>query len=321
MKSKSLLVALLTALLLLCLGVVAVPTVLDLRDSAFDHSILWNIRMPKYGMAFLAGGCLALAGYLSQLLLNNPLADPFVLGVSGGAGVSVNLALYLGLPLVINGFFVPQLYAFIGCAVSSFLVFFVLFGKQTSLTRLLLVGMLINFMSSAVISALMYLSSDTEMIRDMSFWFMGSYSKASKGVFLFSMVVSAVFLVLTQWNQKSIFKLHVGLSRMDELGIKVSRTRLLVVFLLVVFTVLIVSVCGPIGFVGLVIPHFVRQCRLPQTSLFPFCFLIGGLSTFGAELLSTALFPQIGLPPGVVTAVIGIPVFLYLLFNNYRFSL
>lgn len=308
------------ALLLLCLGVTAVPTFLDLSDSGLGQAILWNIRMPKYGMSFLAGGCLALAGYLSQLLLNNPLADPFVLGVSGGAAVSVNLALYFGFPLVINGFFVPQLYAFVGCLISSFLVFFVLFTRETSVTKLLLVGMLINFMSSAVISALMYLSSDAEMMRDMSFWFMGSYSKASRGVFLYSFLVSALFLMLTQSKQKSIFKLHIGLSRMDELGLEVHQTKILVVFILVVFTVLIVSVCGPIGFVGLVIPHFVRQCKLPQRYLFPVCFLIGGISTFGAELLSTAIFPQIGLPPGVVTAVIGIPVFLYLLFNNYRFS-
>jgi iron complex transport system permease protein len=271
-------------------------------------------------MAFLAGGALAVAGYISQLLLNNPLADPYVLGVSGGAGVTVNLALFLGLPMFSLGFFMPYFYAFIGAAGVAFLLFYQLKNKTSNLTSILLLGLAINFFASACVSLMIFLSKDSLMIRDISFWFMGSYSKVSFIDFLFVSIAILVLMVFTQLNYAKLHQLHLGIRRIQELGIDTHKIFSMGVLLLVLFTTLVVTACGPIGFVGLLVPHYVRTLDLQPKILFPACFLMGGVLTLGSELISSALFSQ-SLPPGVVTAMFGVPVFLYLLTKKYRFHL
>lgn len=285
-----------------------------------EISIFMQIRLPRFGMALLVGGTLAIAGYMSQLLLSNPLADPYVLGISGGASVGINGALFLGLPFFWNNIYLPYGYAFLGALVVSGIVFYGFKRSNGNTLSLLLVGLAINFFASAFVSLLMYLSKDNHMIRDMSFWFMGSYSKASLNDFLIVLTVSLVSLFYVFSKSDAMYKLHLGVKRAQELGVNVSDIQNIMVFIVTILTVLVVSVCGPIGFVGLIVPHFVRQLHLSKQMIFPVCFLLGASLTLFAELLATYLFPEIGLPPGVVTSLLGIPVFVYLLKNNYRFQ-
>ena len=294
-----------------------IPSVL----SSEQMDIYVQLRLPKYGIAFFAGACLSIAGYLSQLLLNNPLAEPYVLGVSGGAGVGVNLATFLGLPVfALGGFFMPYLFAFIGSSLVAFLLFYKLNKQVQNLTGILILGITINFFASACVSLMIYLSKDSNMIRDISFWFMGSYNKVSLVEFGVVALISLVLMVYVQTQHTALYKLHLGLRRVEELGVNTKRLYRMGVILIVLFSTLIVCACGPIGFVGLLVPHFVRSFKLESKYLFITCFLMGGVLTLGAELLSSLLFPQ-SLPPGVITAMLGIPVFLYLLRNNYRFHL
>lgn len=277
--------------------------------------------MPHYGMAFLTGVGLALAGYFCQLLLNNPLAEPFILGVSGGAGVAVNLALFFGLPVLAGSVFLPTVYALLGASLSALLVFSGLISKKAhTSSSLILIGLSLNFLSSAVISLLMYLSGDNQLIRDMSFWFMGSYAKASVPQFYAALIVVLCVLLVVQFKRKSLYTLHIGLRRIEELGGNVRNIRFISVAVIIVLTSVIVSICGPIGFVGLLVPYFTRLLKVKGDLVFFVCAFLGGLVTLSAELISNYLFPQIGLPPGVVTAMLGIPVFIYLLIGNYKLN-
>lgn len=282
--------------------------------------IFLQLRLPKYGMAFLAGGILAIAGYLSQLLLNNPLADPYVLGISGGAGVSVNLALFLGLPMFLGTIFMPYFYALFGASIVAFLLFFKLKKLISNMSGVLLIGLAINFFASACISMLVYLANDNSMIRDISFWFMGSYNKVSLMDLSVVASISFLLLILVQLKHKSIYKLHLGNRRMEELGMQTKNIIYMCVALVVILTTLVLASCGPIGFIGLLVPHLVRYFQFSAKWLFPICFLVGACFTLLAELLSSYLFRQ-SLPPGVITAMFGIPVFLYLLIKKYRFHL
>lgn len=315
-KDLKILGFLIVAIVILTIATFTVPTIIKLEDL----NIFIRIRLPKYGMALLAGGGLAVAGYLSQLLLSNPLADPYVLGISGGASVGINLAFFLGLPFFAGGVYLPYGYALVGAVLVSLIVFYRFKQSNGNTLSLLLIGLAINFFASALVSLLMFLSEDSNMVRDMSFWFMGSYSRASLNDFLIVSAISIIMLVIVFSKSEVIYKLHLGVKRASELGLKVQGIQNMMVVLITIFTVLIVSICGPIGFVGLIIPHFVRELHVSKAYILPVAFLMGGGLTLAAELAATFVFPSIGLPPGVVTSLLGIPVFVYLLKNNYQFQ-
>jgi iron complex transport system permease protein len=293
-----------------------IPTAVDFSDL----SIYSQLRLPKYGIAFLAGGSLAIAGYLSQLLLNNPLADPYILGISGGAGISINLATFIGLPMFFCGFFMPYIYASFGALLVALLLFVKLKNYAQNISSILLFGLAINFFSSACVSLFIFLAKDSNTIRDISFWFMGSYNKVSLQDFAFVSLFVTLILVYLQTQSTKLFQLHLGLRRIQELGISTNKLFVSAIAVIVLLSALIVTSCGPIGFVGLIIPHLIRAFKFPSKLLFPITFLVGGSLTLLAELLSSAFFRQ-SLPPGVVTAMLGIPIFLYLLSNKYRFHI
>ena len=293
-----------------------IPTTIDFSDL----SIYYQLRIPKYGIAFIAGGSLAIAGYISQLLLNNPLADPYVLGISGGAGITINLAIYMGLPMFAFGFFMPYIYASLGSLAVALLLFIKLKNYSQSISSVLLFGLSINFFASACVSLFIYLSEDSNMVRDISFWFMGSYNKVSYTDFVFVAFIVGLLLVYVQTQRVKLYQLHLGIRRIQELGIDTKKTFISGITIIVLLSAIIVSSCGPIGFVGLIVPHMIRNFNLKPNLLFPITFLAGGILTLFAELLSSVLFKQ-SLPPGVVTAMLGIPIFVYLLSNKYRFHI
>jgi iron complex transport system permease protein len=275
------------------------------------------LRLPKYGVAFLAGASLAVAGYLSQLLLHNPLADPYVLGVSGGAGVGVNLAMYAGLPLFVAGFYMPYVYAFLGAGLVAFLLFYRLKFSTNHLTGILLIGLAINFFASAVISLFIYLSTDSQTVRDISFWFMGSYNKVNLNDFMAILSIVGTVMIFMFLDSKRLYQLHLGTRRLEELGLETSGLYVKTVLYLLILTAVIVATCGPIGFIGLLVPYLVRSLNLSANYVFVVCFALGGVLTLFGELLSSAFFEQ-SLPPGILTAMFGIPVFVYLLSKKYR---
>jgi len=271
-----------------------------------------RLRLPRAMNAFTTGAMLALAGALMQVLLRNPLADPYVLGISGGAAVATLGAVLLGIGgLWLNGA------AFAGALLSMFLVFGLARGTGVwSSTRLLLTGVIVAAGWSALISFLFTVSPDATL-RGMLFWLMGDLSNAEN--YLTGIVGLALGLGLSLPLARSLNVMARGELTARALGVPVTGLRLHLYVLASLLTAVAVMTAGSVGFIGLVAPHIVRLAvGSDHRILLPGAALFGGSLLLLADTVArTALAPQ-QLPVGVVTALLGVPLFLYLLTRAQR---
>lgn len=270
-------------------------------------NIVLDLRLPRALAAFAVGGLLALAGALMQILLRNPLADPYVLGVSGGAGVGAMTAFFFGLAgLGVDGA------AFLGAMTALFLVFGLARGDGSwTQARLLLTGVMVAAGCGALITLMLSIAPEPAL-RGMLFWLMGDLGQADQPVFVLLLLVitnAAIWPFARELNL---------LCRGDQLalalGVRVRRLRWGIYFLAALATSGAVTQAGSIGFIGLVVPHGLRlMLGNDQRLLLPAVTLVGGaLLVFADTLARTLIAPQ-QLPVGVLTALIGVPLFLLLL--------
>lgn len=271
------------------------------------RTLVLQLRLPRAVTAFATGGLLALAGALMQVLLRNPLADPYILGVSGGAAAGALTSLLLGLA----GIWVSGS-AFVGALVSTLIVFALAHGRGGwTPTRLLLTGIVVAFGWGAVISLLLVLSNNASL-RGMLFWLMGDLSYRSSG-WLPLVVVSAGLAVCLPFA-RHLNVLARGETLAEALGIAVRPFTIAIYVGASLFTAVAVTEAGAIGFVGLVIPHMLRLVSgSDHRTLLPGAVLLGGSLLMLADTLARTIVAPQQLPVGVVTAAIGVPVFLYLL--------
>jgi len=269
--------------------------------------LVWRLRLPRAMAAWAVGAMLAMSGCLMQVLLRNPLADPYVLGVSGGAAFATLLGMVFGAAVI----FLPWL-ALLGALVSVLIVFGLARGTGPwSGTRLLLTGVVTASGWAAMISLILSLSPDNSL-RSMLFWLMGDLSYASLP--LWSLLVLAMCFILTLGLARSLNVLAMGETTARLLG-EPTRNLLWVVYLLAsVLTATAVSIAGSVGFVGLIVPHLMRMLvGSDHRILIPAATLFGGLFLVLSDTLArTVLSPQ-QLPVGVITALLGVPLFLLLL--------
>ncbi len=273
-----------------------------------EHAaIVRDLRLPRALAGFACGGLLALAGALMQVLLRNPLADPYVLGISGGAGVGAMLAILLGLATAgINGF------AFLGALGAMLIVFGLAHGDGAwTQTRLLLTGVIVAAGCGALV-ALMLSIAPEHKLRGMLFWLMGDLSQTGAPWIALAILAAALAAALPFARELNL--LARGQDTAQALGVDVKRLRYAVYAIASLVTAVAVTSAGSIGFVGLVVPHLVRLAiGNDQRLLLPASVLAGGaLLTFADTLARTVVAPQ-QLPVGVLTALIGVPVFLFLL--------
>lgn len=277
-------------------------------DTAAPHyALVTDLRLPRALTAFVCGGMLALAGALMQVLLRNPLADPYILGVSGGAAVGALLVLLAGLGgLWLTGG------AFAGALLSMLLVFVLARGGGAwTSTRLLLTGAVVAAGWGAVISLILSLSPDTTL-RGMIFWLLGDLGQAAHPVP--GALVLAVGLLLALVSARELNVLAHGELKALTLGISISRLRLRLYVLASLLTAAAITLAGNIGFIGLIVPHLVRlTVSQDHRILLPAAALLGATLLVIADTLSRSAFPPHQLPVGVMTALIGVPLFLYLL--------
>lgn len=274
-----------------------------------DLAIVRELRLPRAIAAFATGGLLGVAGALMQVLLRNPLADPYVLGLSGGAAAGALAALAAGLPDWVT----PA--AFAGALASTFIVFGLAraHGERTpwTATRLLLTGVVIASGWGAIIALLLSLAPDTQL-RGMLFWLIGDLSAAGSGwpaLVLLAVMVGAALVLARDLNV-----LLRGETTAASLGVPVRRTTLLLYALSALATAAAVTTAGSIGFVGLVVPHALRLViGNDQRALLPAAALAGGALLVVADTVARSVVAPIQLPVGVITALIGVPVFLWLL--------
>lgn len=270
-------------------------------------NIVWQLRLPRASSAFVVGGLLAASGVLMQVLLRNPLADPYILGVSGGAAVFALLAIMLG-----AGAFFISAGAFFGAVLSMLLVFALAHGAGGWNTlRLLLTGVVIAAGWGAVISFMLAISLNTR-VHGMLFWMMGDLSHATMPSWGFVVLVFGLCVALMVG--RSLNLLARGEKQAQSLGVNVNKLRILLYFLSSLLSATAVTVAGSIGFIGLLAPHLIRLCGVvDHRYLLLASVLFGGTLLVLADTLARTLIAPEQLPVGVVTALIGVPLYLFIL--------
>lgn len=284
-----------------------------LDSTASSANVIRDLRLPRTLAAFVCGCLLALSGALMQALLRNPLADPYILGISGGAGLGALLAIFFGLGLVgLNGF------AFAGALLAILIVFGLAHGDGSwTQTRLLLTGVMVAAGCGALITLLLSIAPE-ERLRGMLFWLMGDFSQGVNPTYALAGLL--IVGLLTTPLARDLNVLIRGNDTAKALGVSVGFVRVAVYLLASMATAVSVTTAGSVGFVGLVIPHLARMLvGNDQRILLPTAMLAGGIFLVLADTLARILTAPQQLPVGVVTALIGVPVFLYLL-NRTRYQ-
>lgn len=281
-----------------------------------QSDLIWALRWPRAIAAWITGALLAVAGCLMQVLLRNPLADPYVLGLSGGASVFALLGISVAGTLGIQTVPIPAL-AFLGALLTTIIVFVLARGKGPwSTTRVLLTGVVIAAGWGAVISLILALGPDASL-RGMLFWMMGDLSYA--GLSAWWLVAVFVGLVLVWFRARSLNVMSQGELQASLLG-EGTRARFWEVYVLAsLLTGLAVSIAGAIGFVGLIVPHLMRLVLgADHRVLLPAAAFFGGGFLVIADTIARTLLAPRQLPVGVLTALIGVPLFLVLLNRAIR---
>lgn len=311
------LLALASLVIALAAGSLSIPVADVLRALAgqgdgVSAQVVRTLRLPRALAAFACGGLLAAAGSLMQVLLKNPLADPYVLGISGGASVGALAAMLAGLPLIfVDGG------AFAGALAATLLVFALARGEGSwTHTRLLLTGVIVASGCGAVVALILTLAPENTL-RGMLFWLMGDLANA--GSPWPALFVLGVSLVAALPFSRDLNLLARGELTARALGVPVAGLRIGIYVLASLATAAAVTTAGSVGFVGLIVPHLVRLALgNDQRVLLPAAAAAGGaLLTLADTLARTLVAPQ-QLPVGVLTALIGVPVFLYLLSREPR---
>ncbi|WP_323053026.1 iron ABC transporter permease [Marinobacter sp. NP-4(2019)] len=275
-----------------------------------QQTLVLELRLPRTLSAFATGGLLAVAGALMQVLLRNPLADPYVLGLSGGAAVGALLAMLAGLGgLIISGS------AFAGALLATLMVFGLAHGTGSwTPSRLLLTGVVVAAGWGAVIT-LMLAISPAQRLPGMLYWLMGdvSYARSPWPALGFLLLVCLLLVPLG----RSLNVLARGPMQAAALGVAVRPLEWTIYILASLLTATAVTMAGSIGFVGLVVPHMLRLVLgNDQRLILPACALAGGTLLVLADTLARVVIAPEQLPVGVITALLGVPTFLYLLYRS-----
>nr|WP_301283065.1 iron ABC transporter permease [Halomonas sp. 707D7] len=280
------------------------------NGSALANTLVFDLRLPRALAAFAVGGLLAVAGALMQVLLRNPLADPYVLGLSGGASIGALGAMLAGL----GGLFVTGS-AFAGALLSTLLVFGLAQGRDGwTPARLLLTGVVVASGWGALVT-LMLAMSPAERLPGMLYWLMGDLAYARTP--WPPLALLALTCVLLWPLGRSLNVLARGPLQAAALGVNVRALEWGIYLLASLLTAVAVTTAGSIGFVGLVVPHMLRLVLgNDQRRILPACALAGGTLVLLADTLARTLIAPEQLPVGVITALLGVPTFLFLLHRS-----
>ena len=276
-------------------------------DGSVQDHIVDQLRLPRALTAFAVGGLLAVAGVMMQVLLRNPLADPYVLGVSGGAASAVLGAMLLALPVA---WYTAA--ATVGALFSTLLVFGLTHaGDDWRSERLLLTGIVVAAGWAALISFVLSVSP-SDRLPGMLFWLMGDLGQASTPSVPLALLIGVLMLAMLRARDLNVAT--QGMLQAAALGVDTGRLRLELYFAAALLTAAAVAIAGAIGFVGLIVPHLLRRLGgSDHRVLLPGAALVGGSLLVLADTAARTLIRPMQLPVGVLTAMIGVPVFLYLL--------
>lgn len=281
------------------------------KDVTID-TIIWDIRLPRIVLAAMVGLMLSTAGVMMQGILRNPLADPYILGVSAGGALGAMLSFLLGIDLVFFGFRTAPLLAF-GFALIAVLLVYQLshIGGRASPETLILAGVAVSAFAAAVLSLMIILSGD---LRSIYFWLLGSFSGSSWNDVLAITPYAIIGIIVAYFYSKDLNALMLGEDVAFTLGVDVEFVRLFILGVASLLAAATVSVCGMVGFVGLIVPHIVRLMIGPNHRLLiPAAAVCGALLVVLADVIARVVLRPTEIPIGIVMAIIGAPFFLYIL--------
>lgn len=287
------------------------------NGSAAQESIVWLIRFPRVLLAALIGAGLAVVGTTMQALVRNPLADPYLLGVSAGASLGAVLAIGLGV-FAFAGLYAVSVGAFAG-ALLVFVIVFKLGQRrgQLSTHRLILAGLAVSFVFDGLVSFIILTSDNRQLAGQILAWTMGSLARANWFDLTLPALVllgGAVYLML---QARALNALLMGDETAITLGIDLARFRRQLFVMISLLTGVMVAVSGPIGFIGLMIPHLVRfWVGSDQRRVLPLALLVGSIFLIWVDVLARTAFNPTELPVGIITAVLGGPFFLWLMWQQ-----
>jgi iron complex transport system permease protein len=291
--------------------------VLDPAGSGIEGEIFWRIRIPRVLAAWLAGAGLAAAGMAFQALFRNSLATPFTLGVASGAALGAALSIRFGIALSVAGISSTPLWAFAGASVSILLVYGITRARRAMNTAtMLLAGVAVSFFFSSLNLFTQYISDFTHTFRIIR-WLMGGVQVAGYRSILEMLPLVLGGLIITLWLTRELDILTTGEEMAAGRGVDVARTRNLLFFGSSLMVGGVVAVCGPIGFVGLMVPHICRILVGPgHRFLAPASILAGGTFLTVCDTFARTIIAPAEIPVGVITALLGGPFFLALLIRD-----
>jgi iron complex transport system permease protein len=293
---------------------------LILLDNVKESSviIILKLRLPRIILACLVGAGLSIVGASFQGMFKNPMADPYVLGISSGAALGATLTIVFGIERHVVGISVTALCAFIGAVVTTLTVYNVArVGNKVPSTSLLLSGVAISFLLSSLISLIM--TFKREHIERIVMWTMGSVSTASWNQVLVLLPIVVVSTIILYFFSRDLNVFLLGEDNARTMGIEVEKLKKYILLLCTLQVAVAVSVSGIIGFVGLIVPHGVRILTGSDNRIvIPFSALGGAIFLVICDTIARSIVPPIEIPVGIITSIFGVPFFMYLLYKTKK---
>ncbi|WP_372890954.1 FecCD family ABC transporter permease [Rhodosalinus sp.] len=287
-----------------------------------EQVVLWDIRLPRLVTGLCVGAALAVSGAVMQGLFRNPLADPGLVGVGAGAGLGAVTAIVLGglLPpalAALAGIYTVPIAAFLGGWAATLILYRVSTrAGRTSVATMLLAGIALGALAGAVTGLLVY-AADDQQLRDLTFWGLGSLAGASWAKLAVAAPVMLAAMAGTLWLARGLNGLALGEAAAAHMGVPVQRMKNLAILAVAAATGAAVAVSGGIGFIGIVVPHLLRLATGPDHRyLLPNAALLGAALLVGADIVARSVIAPAELPIGIVTALMGAPVFLWILLRR-----
>ncbi len=289
----------------------------EIQATQSEYNIIWQIRLPRVLLGVFVGAGLSLCGTVMQATVQNPLAEPYILGISAGATLGATFSIIIGIGTA------NMFWAFVGSVGATFAVLTLAsYGSKMTSSKLVLSGTVINALFSAVSNFIISIAGDSTGIMTIKFWTLGSLTRANWDNIWPAIVIVLICSLFFLTQYRTLNTMLLGEEAAVSLGINLNFYRKLYMLICSLLTGVLVAACGIIGFVGLIIPHILRALTGPDhRKVMPAALLMGAIFMLWADVFARSAVPNAELPIGIITALVGAPFFVYILVKkSYGFG-